>query len=115
MARFIALYIAPADVMDVWMQTPVEERAAQETKMKSDWDAWMAENGSAITETAGAGKTKRVSADGVADVRNDIMLYSIVESESHEEAAALFAGHPHFQIPGASIEVMTANVLPGMS
>ena len=62
-----------------------------------------------ITETAGVGKPKRVTAGGVEDALNDIMMYSFVEAESHEAAAEIFEGHPHFGIPGAWIEVMSVN------
>jgi hypothetical protein len=63
--------------------------------------------------TAGVGKTKRVSAQGVEDAKNDIMLYATIEADSHEAAADLFKGHPHFGIPGATIEVSPANPLSG--
>ena len=77
--------------------------------MQSEWNAWMAEHKAAITETAGVGKPKRITAGGIEDSRNDIMMYSFVEAESHEEAAKLFEGHPHFGIPEATIEVMPVN------
>ena len=54
-------------------------------------------------------------AGGVADVRNEIMLYSVVEAQSHEAAAKLFENHPHLQIPHASIEVMEVRSLGAMS
>lgn len=114
MARFLVLYTAPAATLDEWMKTPEEERKTLEAKMKADWDAWMASHGSMIKETAGAGSTKRVTSDGVANVRNDIMLYSFAEAESAEVVADAFKGHPHFGIPGAAIDVMPANPLPGM-
>lgn len=53
---------------------------------------------------AGIGKTKRVAADGVSDARNDIMLYSVVEADSHEAAARLFDGHAHLGNPKASVD-----------
>jgi len=59
-----------------------------------------------IRETVAVGKTKVVSSTGVEDSRNGLMLYSIVEAESHEAAAKAFEGHPHFGIPGATIEIM---------
>ena len=46
--------------------------------------------------------------------KNDIMLYAIVEAETHEAAAKMFEGYPHLQIPQASIEVMEIHPLPGM-
>lgn len=96
------------------MQTAEEIRKPQEEKMKADWDAWMSEHGAMLKETAGAGSTKRVTKEGVTDSKNEIMLYSIAEAESHEEVAEAFKNHPHFGIPEASIEIMPLNYLPGM-
>jgi len=42
------------------------------------------------------------------------MLYEIVDAESKEAAAKTFEGHPHLQIPQASIEIMEINPLHGM-
>ena len=57
---------------------------------------------------------KRVTVQGPSDTKNDIMLYAIVEAESHQAAAKTFEGHPHLQIPQASIEVMEINPMHGM-
>ena len=113
MSRFLVLYIAPATVIDEWLKTPAEKRKEAEEKMMEDWKTWMADHVKLFADKgAGVGKTKRVTAEGVADTRNDIMLYAIVESESHDAAARAFEGHPHFGIPQASIEVMPLNPLP---
>jgi len=77
--------------------------------MHSEWNAWMAAHATVITETAGVGKPKRVTKEGIVDARNDIMMYSFVEAESLDAAAEIFKDHPHFGIPGAWIEVMTVN------
>ena len=114
MAKFLALYMAPASVLEEWAKTDPEKRKEEEQKMQSQWKAWMQSTDSMVKETVGAGATKRVTAAGIADVKNDVMLYSIVEAPSHEVAAKLFEGHPHLQIPQSSIEVMPANSLPGM-
>lgn len=75
----------------------------------------MSDNASKLVDKgAGVGKTKRVSAQGTSDTRNDIMLYAIVEAESHEAAAKAFEGHPHLQIPKSSIEIMEIHSLSGM-
>lgn len=100
--------------IDEWKKTAPEVREPAEKKMQADWHAWMQAHGSVLGETAGLGSTKRVTKDGVADTHNDLMLYSTVEAESAEAAAKIFEGHPHFGIPGATIEVMEANYLPGM-
>ena len=114
MKRFLVLYMTAAAQLEEWMKTPEAERKDMENKMKTDWDTWMASHSSMIKETAGAGKTKRVTATGVEDVKNDVMLYSIVEAESQDAVTEAFKDHPHFGIPNAWIDVMPANVLPGM-
>lgn len=106
MQKFLVLFLAPAAVIAEWMKTPQEERKVAEKKMKEDWDVWTAAHASMIKETNAGGKTKRISAEGVIDAKNDIMLYSIIEAESHEAVANTFMGHPHLTIPQASIEVM---------
>jgi hypothetical protein len=113
MSRFLVLYIAPAAVIDEWKKTPADKRQQAEEKMMQDWRKWMADHAKLFADKgAGVGKTKRITAAGIADVRNDIMLYAIVEAESHDAAARAFEGHPHLGIPQASIEVMQLNALP---
>ncbi len=100
--------MAPAATIEEWMKKPEAERKEAETKMKADWDTWTAAHADSILNTIALGKTKRVSASGVEDVKNDMMLSSYVQGESAEAVAELFKGHPHFDIPGATIEIMEA-------
>ncbi len=100
--------------MAEWMAMPQEARQAEEAKMKAEWDAWTASHKGLQGVVAGAGKTKRVTGAGVADVANDVMLYAIAEGESVDAVAAAFVGHPHFGIPTGWIDVMPINYLPGM-
>lgn len=114
MKKFLVMYLAPAAVLEEWMQKPEEDRKAEEERMKTEWGAWTRSHRDVIKETAGVGKTKKVTGEGITDTKNDIMLYSIVEGESAESVAGIFRGHPHFGIPEASIEVMPVNYLPEM-
>ena len=111
MEKFLVLYLAPIAGLEAWMQTDESIRKPAEEKMRSEWDQWMEANEGRVFDTSGAGKTKLVTADGVSDSRNDVMLYSLVEAPSHDEAAQMFVGHPHFGIPGATIEIMQVNNL----
>lgn len=108
------MYCAPAAGMAEWMQMPEAERKAEEEKMKGEWDMWTKAHANLQSVVAGAGKTKRVTASGVADTKNDVMLYAVAEGESHEAVAKVFEGHPHFGIPGSWIDIMPINYLPGM-
>ena len=79
------------------------------------WRAWMQEHSAKIVDMGGPlGKTKRAARDGVSDIRNGLAAYVIVEAESHDAAARMFEGHPHFTIfPGDSVEIMECLPLPG--
>lgn len=114
MHKFIALYCMPMNDLAEWGKKPKEEREAEEKRLQGEWHEWTQKHHDAIVETSGAGKTKRVTGAGMSDTKNDIMMYSIVNAESPEAAAAMFVGHPHLQIPSAWIDVMPANQLPGM-
>lgn len=99
----------PHTNLDEWSKLPEAERKVQETQMQTEWNNWMGEHKSALLESAGVGKPKRITKEGIEDSRNDIMMYSFVEAESLEAAADMFKNHPHFGIPGGWIEVMSVN------
>jgi hypothetical protein len=113
MKKFLALYLVPTSVMENWAKTAPEERKAAEEKMRGEWMQWMGAHAAMIKDTSAGGKTKRVSSTGVSDFKNEIMLYSTVEAESHEAAAKAFETHPHLQIPQSSIEIMEIRSMTG--
>jgi hypothetical protein len=104
--KFLVLYLVPTAVMADWAKTDPATRKAAEAKMQGDWQRWMGEHAKMITLAEAAGRTKAVTSGGIADIKNDIMLYAIVEAPSHESAAKAFAHHPHLTIPQSSIQVM---------
>ena len=60
------------------------------------------------------GKTKKVSEHGIDDISNLMSAYTVVRAESHDAAAKMFEGHPHFTIfPGDAVEVMPVLPIPG--
>ena len=114
MKKFLVLYLVPASVMEGWAKTDPEIKTAAEQKMQAEWGRWMHDHAGMIRDTGAGGKTKRVTASGVSETKNDIILYSFVEAESHEAAAKAFENHPHLQIPQSSIEVMYVRPMGGM-
>jgi hypothetical protein len=112
MKRFLVTYLVPASVMAAWKDTdPAQRKEAQ-----AQWKKWMTDNANMFVDTgAGVGKTKLVNTQGTSDTKNDIMLYSVVQAESHEAAAKSFQDHPHLQIPQSSIEIMEIHSLQGMA
>jgi hypothetical protein len=110
------LFSIPARVVEEWMKnTPPEKMKAASEDMMGAWKKWMEDNGKSIVDRGTPlGKTKRVTAQGVSDARNDLNWYLIVDAESHDAAAKMFATHPHLQIPEAYVEVMEVPHPPGM-
>jgi len=115
MKKFLVPYLAPASVVAEWKKTEPAKRKDAEVKMQTEWKKWMSDHTKMFADVgAGVGRTKLVTDQGISETKNDIMLYSVVEADSHEAAAKSFEGHPHLQIPQSSIEVMEIHPLPGM-
>jgi hypothetical protein len=98
-----------------WDALTDEQRRAREAEGIPAWKAWVEKNAGAIVEIGGPlGKTKSVSGDGITDVGNALAAFTIVRADSHEAAAKLFEGHPHFTIfPGEAVEIMPILPVPG--
>jgi len=97
-----------------WDALPESERHAREREGVAAWKAWVERHRSAIVAMGGPlGKTKKVTQLGTDNTSNAMAAFTVVRAESHEAAAKLFEGHPHFTIfPGESIEVMPVLPIP---
>lgn len=109
--KFLALYMAPTGVFEQMMadSTPEQQKAGMDA-----WTDWMKAHQESIADMgAPVGATKRVTAGGVADVRNEVGGYSIIEADSHDAAAALFADSPHLHMmPEAFVDVSALLAMP---
>jgi hypothetical protein len=101
--------------MGRWNSLAEDERRQRQTQGIAAWKKWAVENAASIVEPGGPlSRTKRVSSGGITDIRNNLAAFTIVQAESQEAAARLFAGHPHFTIfPGDGVEVMQVLPVPG--
>ncbi|WP_396331357.1 hypothetical protein [Burkholderia anthina] len=102
--------------MKAWMALPEQERRTREREGIAAWHAWVERHRDAVVELGGPlGKTKTIGAGGVKDSANTMGGFTVVRAASHEAAAALFEGHPHFTLfPGETIDVMPVLAVPGM-
>jgi hypothetical protein len=116
MKKFMAVFTGSPDAMAGWQALDAAERQRRETEGMQAWKRWSESNAEAIVDDgAPLGKTKRITKAGIADTRNNLAAYTVVEAESHEAAARLFENHPHFTIfPGDGVEVMECLPLPEM-
>jgi len=117
MTNYLALFTGSMNGprFKAWMAMPEAERRAKEREGIAAWGAWMEKHKDVVVGEGGPlGKTKRVSADGIADVSNDIGGFVVVRAESHDAAARLFEKHPQFTIfPGEGVEIMPVMPIPG--
>ena len=91
MKKFLVTYLASAAVIDDWKRTEPAKRKEAEEKMQGEWKKWISDHTRIFVDRGtGVGKTRRVTAQGTSDTKNDIMLYAIVEADSHEAAAKTF-------------------------
>ena len=118
MKRFMAVYTGNPQAFDKYQKEnpdPKKREAMEKEGMKA-WMKWGEIQGKAILDNgAPLGKTKRVTRDGIADIRNNLAAYTIVQAESQEAAAKMFLDHPHFTIfPGDGVEIMECLPMPEM-
>jgi hypothetical protein len=102
--------------MDKWKALDEKPREEREKAGMKAWTEWATTHAKDIVDQgAPLGKTKRITSDGIADIRNAMAAYTVVQAESHDAAAKLFENHPHFAIfPGDGVEVMECLPMPKM-
>tara|TARA_R110002072_G_scaffold38576_2_gene111666 strand:+ start:587 stop:946 length:360 start_codon:yes stop_codon:yes gene_type:complete len=117
MRQFLAIYSGDMNgaAMARWQALDEQERDKRKREGMAAWGEWMTRHADVITNAGGPlGKTKQVSANGVEDIKNQMTGYVVVSAASHEDAAAMFADHPHFKFfPGESVEIMQCMQMPG--
>ncbi|HEY4366595.1 MAG TPA: YciI family protein [Steroidobacteraceae bacterium] len=117
MKKFLAIYLGSAASFEKsgWNKMDETKRKEREATGMKAWGDWMTTHKASVVETGGPlGKTKRASAQGIADTKNNMAGYVVVQAESHEAAAKLFENHPHFSIfPGEAVEIMECLPIPG--
>jgi hypothetical protein len=101
--------------MAAWNALPEAERRAREQQGMAAWKAWVEKHQPSIAAMGGPlGKTKKVDANGIADISNEIGAFTVVRAGSPDAAAKLFENHPHFAIfPGEAVEIMPILPIPG--
>jgi hypothetical protein len=117
MKTFLAIYLgsAASAQRSSWDKLDEASRNARQAAGMKAWGDWMMAHKAAVVAAGGPlGKTKRASRDGIADTKNNLTGYVIVQAESHDAAARMFENHPHFAIfPGDSVEIVECLPMPG--
>lgn len=116
MKKFLAIYLGSANpaAMESWKALDENLRKEKEKNGIIAWKNWVTKNNKSIVDGGSPlGKTKCVDAKGITNTKNLMTGFTIVEAESHEEAAKLFENHPHFTyFPGECVEIMECLAIP---
>jgi hypothetical protein len=118
MKRYMAVFTGSPNAFEGYAKrfSTEQQRKANDRKGMEGWMKWVQDHQASIVEMGGPlGRTKRVTKDGIADTRNNLGAYTVVQAESQEAAAKMFVDHPHFTIfPGDGVEIMECLPVPTM-
>jgi hypothetical protein len=116
MKKFLAIYMGSMSSapMEKWKAMDELTRKEKEAQGIKEWVGWGTKNAKSILDQGTPlGKTKKIDGNGISDTKNLMTGYTIVEAESHEDAAEMFLSHPHFSVfPGDSVEIMECLPMP---
>src|SRR5271163_2159502 len=116
MAKYLVLYRAEGalsgiSVAEMFASSTPEQMAAG----MAAWKAWYdGTTGAVVDLGAPLDKSTSLSGGSHAPEKTSITGYSILEAESIDDAVALLKGHPHFHMPGSSVQVLECVPMPGM-
>ncbi len=116
MKQFLAIYRGePLKGNDEWNRLTGAEQDQRIQQGMEAWGQWMQEHGQNVVFAGGPlGKTLVASKAGISPTVNDDCGFIVVKAGTHEEAAKMFANHPHFTIfPGEKVEIMECLPVPG--
>lgn len=111
MAKFMVLYNSPVSAADQMASaTPEQAQAGMDA-----WMAWAQKSGDAIVDLGvPLGSSRHVEGGSATEGSLQATGYSIIQADSLDAATTIVEDHPHFQIPGASIDVVEFLPIPGM-
>jgi hypothetical protein len=116
MKKYLVLYRSEAaltgpSVAEMFRNSTPEQMAAG----MAAWRAWQEKAGSAVIDLgAPLDKSTTLAAGVAAAGKTSITGYTFVEAESLDTAITLMEGHPHFHMPGSSVQILECIRMPGM-
>lgn len=116
MNKYLVLYHSEGvlngpSVAEMFANTPPEQLKAG----MGAWFAWQQKCGGALTDMgAPLDKSTTVKSGAAARLGSTITGFSMLQAGSMDEAVALVKDHPHFNAPGASVQLLECVRIPGM-
>jgi hypothetical protein len=116
MKKYLVLYRAEGaasgmSVTEMFAHSTPEQMAAG----MAAWQAWYEGTGGAVVDLgAPLDKSTTLTGGSHSPEKTSITGYSVLQAESIDDALALLKGHPHFHMPGSSVQVLECVPMPGM-
>jgi hypothetical protein len=116
MKKFLVLYhsegaLSGMSVREMFANSPPEQLQAG----MAAWMAWHEHCGAAVTDLGAPLDGSTTLADGVGTPgKSTITGFSMLQAGSMDEAVELMKPHPHFHMPGASVQILELVPMPGM-
>jgi hypothetical protein len=116
MSKYLVLYrsegaLTGPSVSEMFAKTTPEQLAAG----MGAWQAWHEKCGGAIVDLgAPLDHSTTVAAGAGTPGKTSITGYTLLEAGSLDEAVRLMKDHPHFHMPGASVQILECIAMPGM-
>jgi hypothetical protein len=111
MKKYLVLYHSTMRAADIMASHTPEEGKAE----MAAWMAWAQRSGAAIADLGSpVGPARRFpSATGSTAGETSVGGYSILQADDERALQALLLGHPHFSMPGGTIETFEFLPMPG--
>jgi hypothetical protein len=79
------------------------------------WEAWFAKHGNAVSDPGSPlDHSTTVSGGAASAERTSITGYTVIQAASMDDAIAMMKEHPHFRMPGATLDILESVPMPGM-
>lgn len=110
MGKYMVLYRSTMTAAEQMAQGDPSMAAA----VMAEWTKWATRAGDHLVDLGSPLNEAGFVPAGNGNGGTHIGGYSVMQAESVDEVNTLLEGHPHFQSPGASIEVLEFLAIPGM-
>jgi hypothetical protein len=116
MKKFLVLYCSEGALNGKSVSETIASSTPEQMKAGlAVWQAWYAKHGTAITDFGSPlDNSTTVSVRTASAVRSPITGYTLIQAASMDDAVAMMKDHPHFNMPGATLDILESVPMPGM-
>jgi hypothetical protein len=116
MKKYLVLYRSEGALSGVSVSEMFARATPEQLKTGMEaWRAWHDKCGGAVVDLGAAlDKSTTVAGGAATPDKTSITGYTFLQAGSLQEAEALMKDHPHFHMPGSSVQILECIPVPGM-